>query len=391
MDNFFPFKTTVRREKDPPWINPHVKALIRKRRRVYHREGRSSKWKSLMKKVRKLVRKRASRYWEHQKSTLLSPDAGRTFFKNVKSYNCKERPPQFDVRSLFPAGNSDAQIAEKLADHFNGISQEFDGLDPASLPVTYSSPVQILSRGEVASRLRKFKKPKSMVKHDIFPSLVSDAADYLSGPLTFIYNTITATTTWPLLWKQEFVTPIPKKTLPSCVNDLRNISCTALFSKVYENFVLGWLGEQVGMRSNQMGGMKGAGTEHYLVELLESLEDSRAASVITSIDYLKAFNRLDFLHCLQALARKGASSELISIVGSFLTSRTMSVKVGQCMSGPRIVLGGVPQGSILGVFLFNATIDSFEAASKDIAQYPTVGGGADPEGPSPSHDAPLNM
>lgn len=106
------------------------------------------------------------------------------------------------------------------------------------------------------------------------------------------------------------------------------------------------------MRSNQMGGMKGAGTKHYLVELfqliLEALEDSRAASVITSIDYSKAFNRLDFLHCLEALAAKGASTELISIVGSFLTSRTMSVKVGQTLSRPRIVLGGVPQGSMYG-------------------------------------------
>ena len=80
--------------------------------------------------------------------------------------------------------------------------------------------------------------------------------------------------------------------MPSNVNDLRNISCTALFSKVYESFVLGWLSEQVGMRSNQMGGMRGAGTKHYLVELfqlvLEALEDPRAASVITSIDYSPA-------------------------------------------------------------------------------------------------------
>ena len=348
-----------------------------------------------MKKVRNLVRKRANRYWEHQKRTLLGPDAGRTFFKNVKAYNCKERPPQFDVRSLFPAGKTDAEIAEGLADHFNDISQEFDGLNAASVPVTYSSPIQILSRNDVTGRLRKFKKPKSMVKHDIFPSLVNPAAEYLSGPLTHIYNTISTSKTWPLMWKQEFVTPIPKKTLPTSLNDLRNISCTALFSKVYESFVLGWLGEQVGMRSNQMGGMKGAGTENYLVELyqliLESLEDSRAASVITSIDYSKAFNRLDFLHCLQALARKGASSEVIAIVGSFLTSRTMAVKVGQSLSRPRIVLGGVPQGSILGVFLFNATIDSFEAASKDIRQYPLIGGGDGQEGPPPAHDSSLNL
>ena len=340
MNSFFPYKTTVRREKDPPWINPHVRALIRKRRRVYHREGRSVKWKELLKKVRKLVRKRAANYWAHQKSNLLSRDAGRTFFKNVKSYNSKERPPQFDVRSLFP-GKDDITVAEKLADHFNGISREFDGLDPDAVPSTYSSPVQILTPSVIAQRLRRFKKPKSMIKHDIFPSLVNNAADVLSGPLADIYIAISTSRT--LLWKQEFVTPIPKKSLPTSVNDLRNISCTALFSKVYESFVLGWLGEQVGMRSNQMGGMKGAGTEHYLVELfqliLEALEDPRAASVITSIDYSKAFNRLDFGHCLRALANKGALTEIIAIISSFLTSRTMSVKVGQELSNPRIVLG----------------------------------------------------
>ena len=294
----------------------------------------------MMKKVRKLVKKHASKYWDHQKRNLLSPDAGRSFFKNVKAYNSKEKPPQFDVRSLFPADFSDQVVAEKLADHFNGISLEFDGLDQDHVPKTYSSPIKTITREQVANRLRQIKKPKSMVRHNTASShaLVSPAPDYLAAPLTHIYNTISSTSTWPLMWKQESVTPIPKKTLPSNLNNLRNISCTALFSKVYESFVLGWRGEQVGMRANQMGGMRGAGTEHYLVQLfqlvLEALEDPRAASVITSIDYSKAFNQLDFLHCLEALAAKGASSELISVVGSFLTSRTMLVKVGQAVSRP---------------------------------------------------------
>ena len=141
-----------------------------------------------------------------------------------------------------------------------------------------------------------------------------------------------------------------------------------------------------------MGGMKGAGAEHYLVQLwqnvLESLEDPRAASVLTSIDYAKAFNRLDFSQCLKALANKGASSEILGIIASFLTSRTMSVKVGQSLSKPRVVLGGVPQGSILGVFLFNATIDSFEAASTDVVPYGSVSG-SEPTN-FPPHDPALD-
>ena len=162
-----------------------------------------------MKRVRKLVRNRASRYWDHQKRNLLAADAGRAFFKNVKVFNLEEEPPQFDIRSLFDPKLGDKAVAEKLADHFNGIISEFHGLDPTAVPQTYSSPVRLLAVTDVASRLKSIRKPKSMVKHDIFPSLVSPAACYLAQPLAHIYNTITTTGTWPMLWKQEFV--IPKK------------------------------------------------------------------------------------------------------------------------------------------------------------------------------------
>ena len=209
-----------------------------------------------------MVRERAGKYWEHQKNTLLMPDANRAFFKNVKAYKCRDKPPKFDVRALFNACLSDGDVAEELAQHFNGISSEFDGLDPNTISTTYSCPLPDLTPQQVATRLRIIKKPKSIVKHDVFPALVADAADHLAGPLCHIYNTMSRQATWPTRWKEEFVTPIPKKAVPESVNDVRNISCTALFSKVYESFVLGWMTEQVGMR---MGGMKGAGSEHYLM------------------------------------------------------------------------------------------------------------------------------
>ena len=347
-----------------------------------------------MKRIRQLVRKRAKNYWKHQKRSLLQKDAMRSFFKNAKAYSSREKPASFDVRSLFPGGLSDREVSERLADHFNGISSEFDGLDPTAIPTTYSCPIPPITIPQLVTRLRAFKKPKSIVRHDIFPALVNEAAPFLAGPLCHIYNTMISNKTWPVKWKEEFVTPIPKKSVPESLNDLRNISCTALFSKVFESFVLGWLTEQVGMRQNQMGGMRGAGTEHYLVQLwqlvLESLEDPRAASLLTSIDYAKAFNRLDFGCCLRALAGKGASSELLRLVASFLTSRTMSVKVGQETSAPRIVLGGVPQGSILGVFLFNATIDTFEAASRDVVLYEVFGGSGGPQTGVPNHEPSLD-
>ena len=55
-----------------------------------------------------------------------------------------------------------------------------------------------------------------------------------------IFNEIVKTLLWPLKWKTDYVTIIPKKSKPQEIGDLRNISCTKLFSKIMESFVLEW-------------------------------------------------------------------------------------------------------------------------------------------------------
>ena len=368
----FELKTTTRRESDLPLVNTgsNIKRLWKKRHKVYDREGRSDRWKSLKRKSDKLYRKRAGVYMQKQKDILTAPDASRSFYKNVKAYQSKEKPVEFGVRNLYD-GKSHQEVAKELADHFNAVSQEFQGL--TETPPSYSSPLPPIPRNMIEKRLRDFRKPKSMVKGDIFPQLVNRGAPHLSLPLVDIYNLKTLVGVWPTLWKIEYVTPIRKKFLPEGPDDLRNISCTLLLSKIYESFVLDWLGGQVTIRTNQFGGVKGFGTERYLVKLwqqiLENLEDPGAASLITSIDYAKAFNRLDFDHCLCCLAAKGACKEILSIISTFLSGRQITVKIGSAFSDMRSVLGGVPQGSLLGVLLFNISVDDFEAYSPDLEQY----------------------
>ena len=84
--------------------------------------------------------------------------------------------------------------------------------------------------------------------------------------------------------------------------------------------------------------------EHLLCgvwhEIATNLEDNRAATTLTAIDYAKAFNRLCHKSCLQALAAKGASSLTIRLVATFLTNRTMQLNVGQEWFKPLPVTGG---------------------------------------------------
>ena len=222
-----------------------------------------------------------------------------------------------------PEGMTDEEIAESLAVYFNRVSDEFEPLSPEEIPCTREKELPQLHEYEVAARVRKFKKPRSTVPGDIFPQLVTQFADFLAVPLTDIYNCITVTREWPKCWKREYVTIIPKKSSPETLGDLRNISCTLLASKIYESYVLDWMKLEVSLRSNQYGGVKGLGTDHLLVNLwqqvLENAEDYRNGTVITSIDYSKAFNRMAYQECLAALARNGASTPILELIATFLS------------------------------------------------------------------------
>ena len=77
--------------------------------------------------------------------------------------------------------------------------------------------------------------------------------------------------------------------------------------------------------------------------VLEDLEDCRAATLVTSTDFAKAFNRLFFQQCLDSFASHGASSEVVRLLATFLTNRKMSVRVQNDWSVPRPVHGGYPK------------------------------------------------
>ena len=90
-------------------------------------------------------------------------------------------------------GRRDVQVAEELANYFNAVSREFDPLAPGDIP--HGRPQ--LKVFEVTGRIQQFCKPKSMVKGDIFPALMTQFSNFLAIPLTSNYNTISDSFSWP--------------------------------------------------------------------------------------------------------------------------------------------------------------------------------------------------
>ena len=363
MDKHFPIKTVARKDSDLPWLNDRALAMIKKKNAIYKSEGKTERWEIQRAKVDSYLEQRRLAFMEDQRKKFIGPEASSSFFANVRAFKNAEKPKTFDIKDLRP-GVADMDIADEVATYFNRISNEFVPLQPAHIPMTYHRPLPSLTVDDVTKLLTKAKKTKSRVGGDIFPALINDCASSLAVPLADIYNTITSSYVWPIAWKKEFVTTIPKKGIPEGLADLRNISCTVFFSKVYEGYVLKLLEEEISLKPNQFGGVKGCSTTHMVVEILqqmcENAEDYRSATVISAIDFSKAFNRVSYQHCLEALRRKGASTPIIRLVSTFLTNRTMTVRVGECWSSPLPVTGGCPQGSVLGVKLFNTTTDNLE-------------------------------
>ena len=363
MNLHFPLKTVKRKSDDLPWINDTARKKIAKKKAVFKDEAKSERWKAIRDDLDRYLEKRKEKFLQKQRDSLLGPEADKQFYKNVSAFKTADKPKSFNVRDLRP-GKSDQEVADEVASYFNKISNEFSPLQPHEIPATYHRDLPLLSPILVEGRLKKCRKPSSMVNGDIFPKMVNACAPYLAAPLCDIYNCILTSYVWPLGWKREYVSTIPKKKLPSDFADLRNISCTLLFSKVFEAYVLQCAMEEITLKGNQFGGVKGCSTTHMLIELMQEIcsnaEDYRSATIVTAIDYAKAFNRVSYQQCLRAFEKKRSSTPILRLLATFLTNRTMSVRVGTAWSEPLDVNGGCPQGSILGVFLFNITTEDLE-------------------------------
>ena len=363
MDAHFPLKQVKRKESDLPWFNAVAKRMTKKKMAIYKAEGKSPRWHSHCSKLEAYLAKGRENFLKSQRDKLIGPAATTNFFKNIKSFSSVDRPRQFNIRELRP-GSSDAEIASEAATFFNRISSEFEELSPDQVPNTYYRDLPRLTPAQVQKLLIDAKKTTSMVPGDLFPKMINRCSQYISWPLSAIYNEIIRTLLWPVHWKREFVCLIPKKSTPQDFADLRNISCTLFVSKIFERHILTCLLEEISLKPNQYGGVKGCSTTHMIVDILqeicENAEDYRSATVLCAIDFAKAFNRMSFQHCLDSLKKKHASTPMIGIIASFLTNRTMTLRVGSHWSEPLPVSGGCPQGSLLGVILFNATTEFLE-------------------------------
>ena len=336
-------------------MSPNLKNLHRAMQREFCKNRKSQKFIKLKTKFKKLKKKSIRTVYSEFVQELKSTDPAKWYYMAKKIGAVSNKRSDTEIESL--SGLSNKESANRIAQHFSEISNQYSPIDYTQLPnYLPAPPPPQVEEMEIYQKIKSIKKTKSTLPIDIPAKLRDHCAIHLAAPLALIINNSLASAVYPAMWKQEWVTPAPKVTNPKGLEELRKISCTSDYSKLYESYLKKWIMEDLKDKIDigQFGGQAGVGTEHMIVcyidrilRLLDTHSD-KAAVIATSLDWASAFDRQDPTLAILKFIKMGVRPSLIPLLASYLTDRTMRVKFKSEISDLFSLIGGGPQGTLLG-------------------------------------------
>ena len=333
--------------------------LDRKRKRIYRKERRSEKWKSMDKLFKKELKSAKSRFYEEKVEDLKNKNPGQWYSWLKRSSNYDKKSEYINIEEI--SHLSDIEQAEKIADHFTFIPNQFDELksEDIILPAISPSEVPQFEPSRVWQLLTKVKTNKATVPGDFPPKLIKMFAAYLAEPLTDIINTSIRRGEYPKIFKYEISTPVPKQYPPQKTSEMRNISGLLTFDKIMETLLADLMISDMKpkMDPKQYGNQKGISIQHYLIEMihrilttLDNNSKSETFAIVASlIDWDNAFPRQCPKLGIESFIRNGVRPALIPVLINYFQDREMSVKWHGCQSARRKLKGGGPQGATIGL------------------------------------------
>ena len=133
----------------------------------------------------------------------------------------------------------------------------------------------LIDPSKISLVLKKMNLKSATVKGDVPIKLISEFVDFLALPITHIINSMFEYGKYPSLWKQEFITPVPKASASSMSNikQLRPISGVLNTAKVADKILSEYMITDMseGRDRQQYGNEKGVSINHLLVKLVDKI------------------------------------------------------------------------------------------------------------------------
>lgn len=351
-----PFVTRKFSKKPSPWLTDNVRLLMKLRddaKTRFRRTKNHAHWnyyKTLRNLTTSAVRNEKKAYFK-----FISRDKANTIFKHFQHLNPQSKN---QTKINIPAHLSDV---DKINTFFLDIGSNTN--IPRQninhpLRTTSSFSFQLVDSDDISKLINNIKST-STGQDGLNITMIRMCCPFVLPFITHIINSCIFTKTFPISWKYASVIPIAKNTDPKNFKDLRPISVLPTLSKILEKVIFyqiyTFINNESLLPEIQSGFRSGYSCETALLKVTDdilSATDKGYITILTLLDYSKAFDTVDHGVLLDTLMSLGFCSESIQLISSYLSDRKQSVVLGGRQSLPLSAVCGVPQGSVLSPLFF---------------------------------------
>ena len=340
---------------DAPWFTPIIKCLINKRWEAF-RSRNWSLYNSLKVKVKKEIFKAKMRYFQKKSSSV----KGLWSHVRIERGAHNKRSPL----DLVEEGSALIDLLNKLNDQYCSV------MNPS--PAT-SSPAVIHDDSWMPSfgvedvwRALKHLPPKATGSDDIPTLLYKKCALILAEPIHHLICESLRQRKFPSIWKVADVIAAPKSS-GSSIEDTRPISLLPIPSKVAEKIILADMKSCLTrlLGNNQFGIRRKSSTTHAIVAIHDALtkladDPDIGATIFIGFDFSKAFDKICHEDLIRLTQQLNLPTGFSIFLDSYLRNRQQRVRANGFKGASRKTTSGVPQGCILGPYLFGIYVASLQ-------------------------------